>query len=427
MWEIIEANRRKSVALIFILGSVLAALGAAIGYFFTPEFPAEGVFTGIVIAMVIWIIMLLASYAGGEQILLATAGAHEVKHDDAPQLFNIVEEMKIASGLPNMPKVYLINSQVPNAFAVGLKPERAAVAVTTGLVAKLNRDELQGVVGHEIGHIANRDTLYMTMAGVTVGAVVILADLFLRGLWYSGMSGGRRRSSSSQGGGQLMAILMIVAIVLAILSPFLAQLLYFATSRKREYLADASSAQYTRYPEGLASALEKISANQDKKFSKSRTLAPMFIINPMAASGKMIGLFSTHPPTQDRVRILRGMMKGSSLQAYEQVYRKLHQNEHLIGAPSLLHASQEKGIRKPSPEAQQHNPKKSLRDIKDILHKTEGYGILACACGVRMKIPPNFEHKKVRCPRCGRVHEVPLELLAATIIARDYAKNPPET
>ncbi len=422
MWEIIEANRRKSVALIFILGSVLAALGAAIGYFFTPEFPAEGVFTGIAIAMVIWIIMLLASYAGGEQILLATAGAREVKHDDAPQLFNIVEEIKIASGLPSMPKVYLIDSQVPNAFAVGLKPERAAVAVTTGLVAKLNRDELQGVVAHEIGHIANRDTLFMTMAGVTVGAVVILADLFLRGLWYSSMTGGRRRSSSSQGGGQLMAILMIVAIALAILSPLLAQLLYFATSRKREYLADASSAQFTRYPEGLASALEKISANQDKKFSKSRTLAPMFIINPMAASGKMMGLFSTHPPTEDRIRILRGMMKGSSLQAYEQAYRKIHQNEQLIGAPSL-NASQEKGIRNPSPEAQQHNPKKSLRDIKDILHKTEGYGILACACGVKMKIPSNFKHKKVRCPRCGRGHEVPLSLLAATIIAADHTKK----
>lgn len=422
MWEIIEANRRKSVALIFILGSVLAALGAAIGYFFTPEFPAEGVFTGIAIAMVIWIIMLLASYAGGEQILLATAGAREVKHDDAPQLFNIVEEIKIASGLPSMPKVYLIDSQVPNAFAVGLKPERAAVAVTTGLVAKLNRDELQGVVAHEIGHIANRDTLFMTMAGVTVGAVVILADLFMRGLWYSSMTGGKRRSSSSKGGGQLMAILMIVAIVLAILSPLLAQLLYFATSRKREYLADARSAQFTRYPEGLASALEKISANQDKKFSKSRTLAPMFIINPMAASGKMMGLFSTHPPTEDRIRILRGMMKGSSLQAYEQAYRKLHQNEQLIGSPSL-NASQEKGIRKPSPEAQQHNPKKSLRDIKDILHKTEGYGILACACGVKMKIPSNFEHKKVRCPRCGRGHEVPLALLAAATIARDHTKK----
>ncbi len=415
MWDIIEKNRRKSVILIFVLGSVLAALGAAIGFYFSPGFPEEGVFTGIAIAMVIWIIMLISSYAGGEKILLATAGARQVSYDDAPQLFNIVEEMKIASGLPAMPKVFIIDSHVPNAFAVGLKSERAAVAVTSGLMTKLNRDELQGVIAHEIGHIANRDTLFMTMAGVTVGAIVIIADLFLRGLYYSSITGGRRRSSSSQGGGQLAMILAVVAIVLAILSPLLAQLLYFATSRKREYLADASAAQFTRYPEGLASALEKISANQSKKFSKSRTLAPMFIINPMAASGKVMGLFSTHPPTEDRIRVLRGMAKSASLLAYEKAFRQLHNNQPLM-TPSSLTASKEKEIREPSSEAQQHNPKKSLRDVQNILHKMGGYGILACACGIKMKIPPKFEHKKVKCPRCGRIHQVPLELLASAVL-----------
>ncbi len=415
MWDIIEKNRRKSVVLIFILGSVLAALGATIGFYFSPGFPEEGVFTGIAIAMVIWIIMLISSYAGGEKILLATAGARQVSYDDAPQLFNIVEEMKIASGLPAMPKVYIIDSHVPNAFAVGLKSERAAVAVTSGLIAKLNRDELQGVVAHEIGHISNRDTLFMTMAGVTVGAIVIIADLFLRGIYYSNITGGRRRSSSSQGGGQLAMILTVVAIVLAILSPLLAQLLYFATSRKREYLADASAAQFTRYPEGLATALEKISTNQSKKFSKSRTLAPMFIINPMAASGKVMGLFSTHPPTEDRIRVLRGMAKSASLLAYEKAFRQLHNNQPLM-TPASLAASKEKEIREPSGEAQQHNPKKSLRDVQNILHKIGGYGILACACGIKMKIPPKFEHKKVKCPRCGRSHQVPLELLASTVL-----------
>jgi heat shock protein HtpX len=411
MWEAIQLNKRKSVILIVLLALVLAALGGSIGFYLQPRYPEDGIFWGVLIAMVVWIVMLLVSTAGGERILLASAGAHEVKYDDAPQLFNIVEEMKIASGLPAMPRIFMIDNHVPNAFAVGLKPERAAVAVTTGLMSKLNRDELQGVIGHEIGHIVNRDTLFMTMAGVTVGAVIIIADLFLRGLWYSSLTGGRRRSSSRDGG-QGQIVIIAIAIVLAILAPLLAQILYFATSRKREYLADASSAQFTRYPEGLASALEKISAGQSKEYKKSRALAPMYIVNPMAASGKAIGLFSTHPPTEDRIRVLRGMAKGSSLAEYEKAFRTLHKNAGVIGANNLK-SSQEKGIRQP--QAERHDPRKNLRDVKDSLHKAAGYGILTCVCGVKMKIPPNFEHKKVRCPRCKRVHDVPVELLAATL------------
>ena len=411
MWEAIQLNKRKSAALIVLLALVLAALGGAIGFYLQPRYPEDGIFWGVLIAMVVWIVMLLVSTASGDRILLATAGAHEVKYDDAPQLFNIVEEMKIASGLPAMPRIFIIDNHVPNAFAVGLKPERAAVAVTTGLMSKLNRDELQGVIAHEIGHIVNRDTLFMTMAGVTVGAVIIIADLFLRGLWYSSLTGGRRRSSSRDGG-QGQIVIMVIAIVLAILAPLLAQILYFATSRKREYLADASSAQFTRYPEGLASALEKISAGQSKEYKKSRALAPMYIVNPMAASGKAVGLFSTHPPTEDRIRVLRGMAKGSSLAEYEKAFRTLHKNAGVIGANNLK-ASQEKGIRQP--QAEKHDPMKNLRDVKNVLHKAAGYGILTCVCGVKMKIPPNFEHKKVRCPRCKRVHNVPVELLAATL------------
>lgn len=419
MWQAIQSNKRKSVLLIVFLALTLAALGGAIGFYLQPRYPEDGIFYGVLAAMIVWIVMLLISTAGGERILLATAGAHEVKYDDAPQLFNTVEEMKIASGLPVMPRVFVIDNHVPNAFAVGLKPERAAVAVTTGLMSKLNRDELQGVIAHEIGHIVNRDTLFMTMAGVTVGAVIIIADLFLRGLWYSSLTGGRRRSSSRDGG-QAQIIILVVSIVLAILAPLLAQILYFATSRKREYLADASAAQFTRYPEGLASALEKISAGQSKNFSKSRTLAPMYIVNPMAASGRAAGLFSTHPPTEDRIRVLRGMSKGSSLAEYERAFRNLHENAGVIGSNNLK-GSVEKGIRQSLGET--HNHKKSLRDVKDILHKSAGYGLLTCVCGVKMKIPPNFEHKKVRCPRCKRVYDVPAELLAATAVASQFSQK----
>jgi heat shock protein HtpX len=413
MWEIIRANRRKSALLVGLLGSVLVILGGAIGYYFLPADPL-GILYGCLVALVIWVILLLASITSGEQILLATAGARQVNHNDAPQLYNVVEEMKIASGLPAMPKVYIMDSHVPNAFAVGLKPERAAVAVTSGLLSKLNRDELQGVIAHEIGHIANRDTLFMTMAGVTVGAVVIMSDLFLRGLWFSG--GGNRRRSSKSGGGQLEIIIFAATILLAILAPLISQLIYLATSRKREYLADASAAQFTRYPEGLASALEKISDNQEKKFSKSRTLAPMFIVNPMAAWEGSSGLFSTHPPTAERVRILRRMTRGSSFQAYEQAYRKIFP-EGLM-APATLRMAEEKGIRKTDEKSKRaHDPQKNLRQVKDILHKMEGYGIIACACGVKLKIPPKFKYAKVGCPKCKRSHDVSVALLAASMAA----------
>jgi heat shock protein HtpX len=417
MWDIIQTNKRRSVILILLMGSVLIFLGSAIGYYFFPQDPVYGVFWGILIATLFWIILLVISFTGGERILLATAGAREIKKQDSPQLFNIVEEMRLASGLPAMPRVFVIDTATPNAFAVGLKPEKSAVAVTTGLMSKLNRDELQGVVAHEIGHISNRDTLYMTLAGVTMGSIIIIADLFLRGLWFSNITGGKRRSSS-QGGGQFALIMMLVSILLAVLAPILAQLLYFATSRKREYLADASAAQFTRYPEGLASALEKISVHQNKKFSKSRTLVPMYIVNPLAASGKVAGLFSTHPPTEERIRILRNMVDGSSIMAYEKAFRKQYHNQGIF-SPQTLHHSQEKGIRQPGEAAAAHNQKKSLRDIKNALHHQAGYALLACACGVKLKIPPGFTHQRVKCPRCKRVHTVPSEILASAAILAD--------
>lgn len=414
MWEAIRANKIKSLWLIVVMALTLAFLGGAIGSFIFSSNPQDGIFIGIAVAMIIWIVMLLVSFSSAEKILLATAGAREVTHDDAPQLYNIVEEMKIAAGLPKIPRVFIIDSSVPNAFAVGLKPDRAAVAVTTGLMARLNRDELQGVIAHEIGHITNRDTYFMTLAGVTVGAVIILADLFMRGMWYSSLGGGRRSSRDS---GQIQLIILVVSIIVAILAPLLTQLLYFATSRQREYLADASGALFTRYPEGLASALEKIAANQSENFCKSRTLAPMYIVNPLAASGKQKNLFSTHPPTEERIRILRSMTNGSSLLAYEQAFRKLHANQGIIGVSTLQNA-QEQAVR--ASQAATQDVKKGLREAKDILQRVAGYGLLTCTCGLKMKIPKETDHNKVKCPRCGSIHEIPLEFLSAAAIAAGH-------
>ncbi len=303
MWEAIEANKRRSAGLIIFMAILLGSVAAAIGFLMGGD--PNSAMLGAFIGLCIWGVLLLVNMMGGESVLLSSANAREVTHDEAPQLYNIVEEMRIAASLPAMPKVYIIDAPVPNAFAVGLKPERACVAVTTGLLERLNRDELQGVIAHELGHISNRDTLFMTLAGVTLGAIVLLADLGMRMMFWGG--GSRRRSSNNKNGGGAMAIMMIAALVLAILAPLIARLLYFACSRQREYLADASSAQFTRLPSGLASALQKISTQQEaKKIPVNRVVSPMYIINPLAAAGSS-SVFGTHPPTQERIKRLLAM------------------------------------------------------------------------------------------------------------------------
>lgn len=400
MWELIQSNRRKSAALIVILALVLAGLGLSIGWSIAGE---EGSFFGVAVAMVIWIVMLLTNLAAGESILLSAAGAREVTHDDAPQLFNVVEEMKIAAGLPAMPKVYVIDNPAPNAFAVGLKPERAAVAVTSGLLARLNRDELQGVIGHEFGHISNRDTMFMTLAGVTVGAIILLADLYVYRMRFGG---GRSRSSGNRGGGQAAAIMMIIALVLAILAPLLAQLLYFACSRRREYLADASSAQFTRYPAGLASALVKISGAQAGSLEVSRALAPMFIVNPLAATAESSNIFSTHPPTADRIRVLRALTGDVSLAAYEAAFQQTHNGQNVMQANTVQGAAPVT-VREASPAVAEHTPVQQWRAAQNVVQRTAGYLTIPCECGVNLKVPQNFGQLSVTCPKCNRQHPLP--------------------
>ena len=399
MWQAIQANQRKSVVLIVLLAAVLMGLGYAIGFVADP---AGGPY-GVLVAMAVWVIMMVTSLMSGEKILLFSAGAREVTHPEAPQLLNVVEEMQIAAGLPVPPRVYLIDNPAPNAFAVGIKPERACVAVTSGLLARLNRDELQGVIAHEIGHISNRDTLFMTLAGITVGAIIMLADLFLRrGFRFA--FGGRR---SSKGNAQVAIVIFVVAIVFAILAPILGQILYFACSRRREYLADASAAQFTRYPEGLASALEKIAFTPAPLLKVNRAVAPMFIVNPLAPAANLSSIFSTHPPAQDRIRVLRGMAKSSSLAAYEEAFRETHRNQSMLGARNLARST-EQGIREPTTTAEKPDVRQQWRSAQDLLHRVNQYATIACGCGLNIKLPPAFDQKTIRCPRCGASHTVPL-------------------
>jgi heat shock protein HtpX len=405
MWELIRANKRNSIMLMVLMAVVLLLLGFIIGLSF---FGPEGGFFGLLIATAIWLILTLISFSGGDQILLAASRAKPVTHDVHPQLFNVVEEMKIAAGLPAMPKVYIINDPAPNAFATGRNPQTASVAVTAGLLARLNRDELQGVVAHEISHILHRDILFVTLAGIMLGSIVLLSEVFLRSMFYSSMGGSRRRySSGSGGGGQAQLIVLVIAIIAAILAPLMAYLLYFALSRRREYLADAGSARLTRYPEGLASALEKISNTNLKLTTANKVTAPMYIVNPLKLKGKKLAdLTSTHPPISERVRILRNM-SGASFKDYSDSFTKVTHSKTSVVPPTAL-TKEDITLRQASAEAKKKQRlEEQFRQVGDIMRKVNAFIFLTCLCGLKLKIPPNYKDDKVRCPRCKRTLDLP--------------------
>jgi heat shock protein HtpX len=407
MWELIRVNKRNSVLLLVIMAVCLILLGFTIGLGF---FGPDGGFIGLIIATVIWLGLTVASFSVGDQILLASSRARPVTHDVHPQLFNIVEEMKIAAGLPAMPKVYIINDPAPNAFATGRNPQTASVAVTAGLLGRLNRDELQGVVAHEISHILHRDILFVTLAGVMLGSIVLLSQVFLRGMFYSSMGGSRRRySGGGQGGGQAQIILLVIAIVAAILAPIMAYLLYFALSRRREYLADAGGARLTRYPEGLASALEKIANDTAPQLtSANKVTAPMYIVNPFKKRKgmKLSDLTSTHPPISERIRILRNMTHGASFKDYSDSFSQVTKSRTVVPAAALT--KEDIALREAGAEAKKKERlEKQMRQVGDIMRKVNQFIFLTCLCGLKLKIPPNFKGTTVKCPRCQRTLDVP--------------------
>jgi len=403
MWELIRANKRNSIILMGLMAVCLLVLGYVIGLVF---FGPDGGFFGLIIATAIWLVLTLISFSGGDQILLAASKARPVTHDVHPQLFNIVEEMRIASGLP-MPKVYIINDPAPNAFATGRKPETASVAVTAGLLGKLNRDELQGVIAHEMSHILHRDILFVTMAGIMLGSIVLLSQVFLRGMFYSSMTGSRRRYSSGggKGGGQAQLIMLVIAIAAAILVPIMAHLLYFALSQRREYLADAGAARLTRYPEGLAGALEKIAGDKSPQIaSANKVTAPMYIVNPFKKKKQMqlSNLSSTHPPISERIKILRNMTHGASFKNYSDSYSNITNGKTVIPAAALTKEDVE--LREAGAKAKkQQRLEKQMHQIGDIMRKVNGFVFLSCVCGIKLKVPPNFKGSSVRCPRCKKV------------------------
>ena len=403
MWELIRVNKRNSILLLGAMGSVLLLLGFIIGGAFAV--PQAG-WIGMLIATIVWLVMMAISLSSGDQILLASSKAVKVTPDVHPMLFNVVEEMTIAANMPKMPKIYIINDPAPNAFACGRNPETASVAVTAGLLAKLNRDELQGVIAHEMSHIIHRDILFVTLAGVMLGSIVLLSQIFLRGMFYSSMGSRRRYSSSrSEGAGQAQAIMMVVAIVFAILAPILTQLLYFALSRKREYLADAGGARLTRYPEGLASALEKIAGSNINMEAANKVTAPMYIAMPFRGK-KAMNLYSTHPPIEERIRILRNMSHGAAYIDYEKSYEAV--TKHTVVPASALKQTEDVSIREASAESKStRTAKQQARQVGDLMRAVSAFTFLTCSgCNLKMKIPPEFKGTQVRCPRCKTITQI---------------------
>ena len=308
----IAANRRNSLLLAVVVIGLFAALGFSIGYAISGS--SSGALAIMVIAVIIGGLLAVGSYYGGDSLVLSVSGAREVSPTDAPQLMNVVQEMAIAANVP-MPKVYIIDDTAPNAFATGRDPQHASVAITTGLLEKLDREELQGVMAHELSHVRNFDIRFALLVGVLVGSIALLADFFLR---FTFWGGGRRSSNDRGGSGGLQAVFFVVAIVLSILAPIAARLVQLAVNRQREYLADASSVQLTRNPYGIERALAKISTDQEVLEVANRATQHMYFTNPIKKfEERASGLFSTHPATLDRINRLRQLTGDQPLEGAE--------------------------------------------------------------------------------------------------------------
>ena len=298
----IDRNRRRSWLLIAVVIVVLGLLGGAIGY-------ASGFgWGGVVMALVLGGVMSVGSYFAGDSLVMATSGAREIDRakpaEQYQQLVNVVEEMRLAGGLPP-PRLWVIDDSAPNAFATGRDPQHASVAVTTGLLDKLDREELQGVIGHEMSHIGNLDIRFSLLVGVLVGSIALLADWFLR---FTFWGGGRRGNNDRNGGGGAAAVIFILALVLAVVAPLIGRLVQAAVSRSRESLADATAVDMTRNPIGLARALRTISDDPEVLEVANRATQHLYIVNPIKSfEERAKSLWDTHPPIGERIRALENI------------------------------------------------------------------------------------------------------------------------
>lgn len=400
MWQQIDSNKRNSLILITVIAMIMFSVGYVLGEFFQS---GDGIL-GVGIAAVIWIFMCITGFFFGGNIVLAFNNAKKIGPDDHKLLYNVVEEMKIASGLERMPDIYIINSPVPNAFATGRSPAKSAVAVTTKLLTLLNREELQGVIAHEISHIINRDTLYLTMAGIMIGVISLLADISLNGVLDIVGDAPVERTSSKDENSVVTIIFYVAGIILMLIAPLLGRLLYFAISRKREYLADACAVQFTRYPQGLAKALEKLAiGNYNIPRSFDKITSAMCIVNPLETTGKkkiFPDLLSSHPPIQDRIKILRSMLNGD-LSSYDSAYSQVTKQDLNIETTPVSPVNIIQNA-----VQNQFSAVDNMRQTTNMIWAMNNYIFIECDCGTKLKIPPEYTDIEINCPHCSKAHYV---------------------
>jgi heat shock protein HtpX len=418
MWEQIRYNQTRTAILIAGMGAIWLLLGYIFGTLagVMPQDRFETGMYGIIIAAILWVLAVLSAYYFGDRILLAMSGAKRITTGDLHRIYNIVQELQLASGLEAMPATYVIDDPSMNAFAIGRNPKKAAVIVTSGSLTKLNRDELQGVIGHEIAHIKNRDVLLMSICTTLFGTIQIVTWLFSPKRLFGGGSDTEDNPSCLTpilvtGFLIILGVLIyrdwpLIIILLYIpafmlLAPFLAKLIYFAISRRREYLADACSALYTRYPEGLASALEKIAASPDQVLFASTATAPIFIVNPFREPGMAASdITSTHPPISERIRILRAMAHASYAE-YDRAYREIRSTDKSLIPAYATAIPGTLAIRESIPDELDHIQR--VRETSNLIWNLNNYRTINCACGTKMRLPPSFKLHEVRCPHCGAV------------------------
>ena len=421
MWFIIESNKRKTAIFLFFITVFLLFFGAVLGFSFSTDL-YEGTYYGTAIGALISLMCLIFIIfyvnAKSSEFFLNQADAVKVCGDSMPVLRNVVEEMAISSALGFVPKIYLIESPVPNAFAVGINEKNSAVAVTTGLLSILNRDELQGVIAHEISHIKSKDTLYLMYSGVILGVIIAVSDFIIRAFL---------RSSSRRSKGAGLGI--FIAVILALLSPVIVRILYFTISRKREFLADACACQYTRYPTGLASALYKISRYEpamtdkefimDEKAASNKLLNVMYIHNFIQANKPktfLSRLFATHPSIDDRINILKSM-GAADIEEYAKRFSIVVANKNIISRnklaslnlapiPVVVPAVVSMSVEEEQNQKIKEERKTRQREAKDAYKQAKNYKIIKCDCETILKIPPEYNRSTVICPHCKQVHEI---------------------
>lgn len=423
MWEQIRSNQIRSAILIVGMGAVWLLLGFVFGLiasYITHIDRFESGIYGIISAAVLWVCIILVAYFYGDRIIVALSGAKQIISTDLRRLYNVIDEMKIASGLEVMPSVYVIGDQALNAFAIGRDSTKSAIVVTSGLLSKLNRDELQGVVGHEIAHIKNRDVLLMSLCATLLGTMNILTWIFspkrllrmlpfllriaslIFVLLYAFLIVLTALGIQINTWSLMTIFLAIPAFML--LMPFIAKLIYFAISRRREYLADASSVLYTRYPEGLASALEKIAHSTYQLKTANQATAPIYIINPFRKQGSVTeNLTSTHPPISERIRILRAI-SHISYADYDRAYREICNVDKGIIPDNVVAATGVLPMRKAIPDDLDQIQR--TRETSNVLWNLNNYKIVSCPCGTKMRVPPKFKYPQAKCPHCGKMNPV---------------------